>query len=351
MESTGIYWQPIYELLEPCFNEMIDLLVVNARHMKNVPGKKTDIRDAEWIATLLRAGLLKGSFIPKKTFRELRHFTRYRKKITSDITSQKNRINKFLHSSGFRLSMFLSDIFGASGRNIMRHLVAHGSVERDALDTCLKTKTRNRLEEILVSVNGTLSMHQREFLSMMLGYLEQIEGHKKQIENAIDAEVLKHTEALSLLCSIPGIDVTSAAAIIAEIGTDMDAFPMAQHLCSWTGLAPGNNESAGKRKSAHVGKGNNYLKSMLCEISWVICGKRKLYLSGWYWRIKQRKGAKRAVVALSRKLLSIIYTMLKTGVPFNEDCFEQRRKQCEQKRTSRMIQELTKLGFRVEAIT
>ena len=173
----------------------------------------------------------------------------------------------------------------------MRHLVAHGCVDREALDTCLKTKTRNRLEEILVSVNGTLSMHQREFLNMMLVYLDQIEGHKRQVEASIDTEILKHSEALTLLCSIPGIDVTSAAAIIAEIGTDMDAFPSAQHLCSWAGLAPGNNESADKRKSARIGKGNNYLKSMLCEISWVICGKRKLYLSGWYWRIKQRKGA------------------------------------------------------------
>lgn len=351
MESTGIYWHPIYELLEPCFDSEIHLLVVNARHMKNVPGKKTDIRDSEWIATLLRAGLLKGSFIPEKTFRELRHFTRYRKKVIADITAQKNRINKFLHSSGFRLSMFLTDIFGASGRNIMRHLVAHGSIDREGMDRCLKTQTRNRLEEILISANGTLSAHQREFLSMMLSYLEQIESHKKQVEEAIDSEILKHSEALSLLCSIPGIDVTSAAAIIAEIGIDMTAFPSAGHLCSWAGLTPSNNESAGKRKSAHIGKGNNYLKSMLCEISWVICGKRKLYLSGWYWRIKQRKGAKRAVVALARKLLSIIYTMLKTGVPFNEDCFEQRRKQCEQKRTSRMIHELTKLGFRVESIT
>ena len=351
MESTGIYWHPTYELLEPCFEGEIELLVVNARHMKNVPGKKTDIRDAEWIATLLRAGLLKGSFIPKKTFRELRHLTRYRKKIVSDITSQKNRIDRFLHSSGFRLSMFLSDIFGVSGRNIMRYLVAHGSIDRDALDKCLKTKTRNRIEEILISVNGNLSAHQRNFLDMMLGYLEQIELHKKQVESSIDAEILKHTEALSLLSSVPGIDVTSAAAVIAEIGTDMTAFPTAQHLCSWAGLSPGNNESAGKRKSVHTGKGNNYLKAMLCEIAWVISSKRTLYLSGWYWRIKQRKGAKRAVIALSRKLLSIIYTMLKTGTPFNEDCFEQRRKQCEQKRTSRMIHELTKLGFRVEAVT
>ena len=186
---------------------------------------------------------------------------------------------------------------------------------------------------------------------MMFAYLEEIEAHKRQVENAIDAEILKHSEALSLLISILGIDVTSAVAIIAEIGTELSAFPSAQHLCSWAGLAPDNNESTGKRKSAHIGKGNNYLRSMLCEISWVICGKRKLYLSGWYWRIKQRKGAKRGVIALSRKVLSIIYIMLKTGVPFNEECFEQRRKQCEQKRTSRMIHELTRMGFRVEAIT
>ena len=350
MESTGIYWQPVYELLESCLDGEIQLLVVNARHMKNVPGKKTDIRDAEWIATLLRAGLLKGSFIPDKAFRELRHLTRYRKKVIADITAQKNRIDKFLQGSGFRMSMFLSDIFGASGRNIMRYLVAHGSIDREALDICLKTKTRIRIDDILISVNGSLSAHQQGFLSMMLEYLEQIERHKKQVEAAIDAGIEKNSEALSLLCSIPGIDVTSASAIIAEIGTDLSAFPSAEHLCSWAGLAPGNNESAGKRKSTRVGKGNNYLKSMLCEISWVICGKRALYLSGWYWRIKQRKGAKRAVVALARKLLSIIYTMLKTGQPYNEDCFEQRRVQCEQKRTSRMIHELTKLGYRIEPI-
>ena len=158
MESTGIYWHPIYELLEPCYDGTIDLLVVNARHMKNMPGKRTDVRDAEWIATFLRAGLLKGSFIPEKTFRELRHFTRYRKKVISDITSQKNRINKFLHSSGFGLPMFLTDIFGTSERNIMKHLAQHGSIDREALDGCLRTQTRKNLNEILVSINGTLSV-------------------------------------------------------------------------------------------------------------------------------------------------------------------------------------------------
>lgn len=347
MESTGIYWQPIYEMLEPCFDGEINILVVNARHMKNVPGRKTDMRDAQWIATLLRAGLLKGSFIPDKAFRELRHLTRYRKSIVHDITAQKNRIDKFLQSSGFRFTAFLSDAFGASGRNIIRHLIRNGSIDRAALDKCLKTQTRKRIDQILVALNGSLSIHQRNFLAMAFGHLETLEAHRKTIEDAIADEILKHSEALSLLCSIPGIDVTAAAAIIAEIGTDMSAFPDSQHICSWAGLSPGNNESAGKRKSAHINKGNPYLKSMLCEISWVISGKRTLYLSGWYWRIKQRKGAKRATIALARKLLTLIYTMLKTGVPYNEDCFEQRRKRCERKRAHRMVNELQRLGYMV----
>lgn len=349
MESTGIYWQPIYEMLEPCFAGEINILVVNALHMKNVPGRKTDMRDAQWIATLLRAGLLKGSFIPDKAFRELRHLTRYRKSIVHDITSQKNRIDKFLQSSGFRFTAFLSDAFGVSGRNIIRHLIQNGSIDRAALDKCLKAKTRNRMDQILIALNGDLSLHQRKFLSMAFGHLEQLEAHRKAVEDEISKEILKHSEALSLLCSIPGIDVTAAAAIIAEIGTDMDAFQDSQHICSWAGLSPGNNESAGKRKSAHINKGNPYLKSMLCEVGWVISGKRTLYLSGWYWRIKQRKGAKRATIALARKLLTLIYTMLKTGHPYNEDCFEQRRKRCERKRANRMVNELQKLGYHVIA--
>lgn len=347
MESTGIYWQPIYEMLEPCFDGEINILVVNARHMKNVPGRKTDMRDAQWIATLLRAGLLKGSFIPDKAFRELRHLTRYRKSIVHDITAQKNRIDKFLQSSGFRFTAFLSDAFGASGRNIIRHLIQNGSIDRSALDKCLKTQTRKRIDQILVALNGSLSLHQCSFLAMAFGHLETLEAHRKAIEDAIADEILKHSEALNLLCSIPGIDVTAAAAIIAEIGTNMSAFPDSQHICSWAGLSPGSNESAGKRKSAHINKGNPYLKSMLCEIGWVISGKRTLYLSGWYWRVKQRKGAKRATIALARKLLTLIYTMLKTGEPYNEDCFEQRRKRCERKRAHRMVSELQKLGYMV----
>ena len=172
---------------------------------------------------------------------------------------------------------------------------------------------------------------------MVFRHLEDLEAHKHTIEDEITEEVLKHTDALNLLCSIPGIDVTAAAAIVAEIGTDMSAFPDSQHICSWAGLSPGNNESAGKRKSVHINKGNPYLKSMLCETAWIMASHRKLYLSGWYWKVKQRKGAKRATIALARKVLSIIYTMLKTGTPYSEECFEQRRQRCERKRANRMV--------------
>ena len=184
---------------------------------------------------------------------------------------------------------------------------------------------------------------------MIFGHLLELEEHLSVVEVAISQEISKHEGAMRLICSIPGIDVTSAAAIIAEIGTDMSAFPSVEHICSWAGLSPGNNESAGKRKSAHINKGNPYLKSMLCECAWVMSGKRNLYLSGWYWRIKQRKGAKRATIALSRKILAIIYTMLNSGELFNEECFEKRRQQTERKRANRMINELQKLGYSVTA--
>ncbi len=348
MESTGIYWIPIYEILEEAFSGDINLLVVNARHMKNVPGKKTDMRDAEWISTLLRAGLLSGSFVPAKEIREFRHLNRYRKSVLRDITSQKNRIEKFLQSSGFRLSSFLSDIFGASGRNIIEHLIDNGSIDLEALDSCLKTKTRAHANEILMSINGTLSDHQRSFLKMLYGHYKSLKDHLKEVEDALNNDMKPFANEIAQLSSIHGISTISASAIIAELGIDMSSFKTAEHLCSWAGLSPGNNESAHKRKSTHIMKGNPYLKSMLCEVAWVIAGKRKTYLSSWYWRLKQKKGPKKAIVALARKLLVIIYSMLKNKTQFDESVFESRRKTSEEKQISRYKRELERRGYQVQ---
>lgn len=248
MESTGVYWYPIYDVLETAFNGDIELLVTNARHMKNVPGKKTDIKDAEWIATLLRAGLLRGSFIPPVDIRELRQLTRYRKKIVEDINKQKNRIEKFLQQSGFKLSTFLSDVFGVSGTNLINVLIAKGTLTSLDIDIEVKRISIEKKNEIKYAINGKLNAHQRNLLKMQMSLLDDLNKHLLSVEDSISAISKKFEKQINCLDTIPGIAVTSATAIIAEIGVDMSKFPTAEHFCSWAGLCPGDNESAGKKK-------------------------------------------------------------------------------------------------------
>lgn len=345
MESTGIYWQPVYAVLEESLTDDMHLLVVNARHMKNVPGKKTDMRDAEWIATLLRAGLLKGSYVPERDIRDLRQFTRYRKALVRDITSQKNRIEKLLQASGFRLSSFLSDIFGVSGLAIMEQLVRVGFITSHSLEICLKGRARRKSSDILTNLNGTLSEPQRHLLRRQLAHLQDLQDNLREVEADICTGFSQFEGPLDLLDSIPGIDQTAAFAILAEIGANVTAFPTAQHLCAWAGLAPGNHESAGKKKRHRTLPANPYLKAMLCEVAWVITRQKKMYLSQWYWRLKQRTDAKRAIVALARKLLVIIYTMLKTQQNYDEQKFLERQAAGEQRRVNRMVRELSKAGY------
>lgn len=248
MESTGVYWFPVYDALEGACDGKMEILVTNARHMRNVPGKKTDVKDAEWISMLLRAGLLRGSFIPPLDVRELRQLTRYRKNVVEDINTQKNRIEKFLQQAGFKLSTFLSDVFGVSGRNLLRVLVRKGSLTPDDVDNETKRISSVKKEEIKRSVNGRLSEHQRNFLQLQLSLLDELQTHLTVVEQSICALSSKFENEISRLDTIPGIAMTSATAIIAEIGTDMSKFPTAEHFCSWAGLVPGNNESAGKKK-------------------------------------------------------------------------------------------------------
>ncbi len=233
---------------------------------------------------------MNGSFIPEKRIREFRGLNRYRKSVICDITSQKNRVEKFLQSSGFRLSSFISDIFGASGRNILRHLVDHGQIDKASLGSCLKTKARNRIDKLPMSVNGTLSEHQKVFLKILMSHYDSLKEHLSEIEQRLETDMAPFALQVEQLSSISGIRITASCAIIAEIGVGMKPFKTAEHICSWAGLCPGNNESAGKRKSTSVTKGNPCIKSMLCEIAWVIAGKRNTYLSAWHWRIKKKAG-------------------------------------------------------------
>jgi transposase len=248
MESTGVYWFPVYDSLEPAFDGDIEILVTNARHMRNVPGKKTDIKDAEWIASLLRAGLLSGSFIPPHDVRELRQLTRYRKNVVGDINMQKNRIEKSLQQAGFKLSTFLSDVFGVSGRNLIAVLIKKGSLTPSDIENETKRISQAKKDEIKISINGKLSQHQRDFLKLQTSFLDDLVSHLLFIEDSISAISDKFNESIALLDTIPGIAVTSATAIIAEIGTDMSKWKTAEHFCSWAGLVPGDNKSAGKKK-------------------------------------------------------------------------------------------------------
>ena len=229
----------------------------------------------------------------------------------------------------------------------MHQLVQEGVITSQSLDHCLKGRARQKASEILTSLNGTLSFPQRKLLKMQLAHLSDLQDNLQEVDEEIRGGFSQFEGAIELLDSIPGIDLTAAYAILAEIGSDMSAFPTAQHLCSWAGLAPGNHQSAGKKKKQRVTPGNNYLKTMLCEVAWVIAAHKKMYLSSWYWRLKQRTDSKRAIVALARKLLVIIYTMLKTNQPYNEQKFLERKQASEQKRVSRMVNELTRLGYAV----
>ena len=248
MESTGVYWQPIYEALEDAAEGEMELLVVNARHIKNVPGKKTDIKDAEWIASLLRSGLLSGSFIPPQEVRELRQLTRYRKNIVQDVNTQKNRIEKTLQQAGFKLSTFLSDVFGVSGRNLIRVLIKNGKLSPFDVENETRRISKEKKAEIKRAINGQLTEKQRNFLQLQITMLDGLLAHLETIEISISELSAKFDDDIERLSTIPGIGITSATAIIGEIGNCVDKFPTAEHFCSWAGLVPGDNKSAGKKK-------------------------------------------------------------------------------------------------------
>lgn len=222
-----------------------------------------------------------------------------------------------------------------------------GSISERSLDQCLKGRARQKASDILSNLNGTLSLPQRKLLKMQLDHLKDLQDNLQEIEAEIQGNFSQFQGPIDLLDSIPGIDLTAAFAILAEIGSDLSAFPTAQHLCSWAGLAPGSHQSAGKKKKQPVSPGNNYLKTILCEVAWVIASQKKLYLSNWYWRLKQRTDSKRAIVALARKLLVIIYAMLKSNQPFDEQKFLVRQQASEQRRVYRMVNELNRLGYAV----
>jgi transposase len=314
MESTGVYWKPVFNILEDYF----DITLANAQRIKNVPGRKTDVSDAEWIAKLLRHGLIEKSFVPPVEIRELRDLTRLRKKWTGHVTSEKNRIQKVLECSNVKLSSVISDVFGASGRKLLERLIEQGYVDPADVESRIHGKMASKKDRITDSLFGTLNEHQLFLIRQSWQHIIYLESLISDIEERIDTVLIKYQEEVQLLVTIPGIKKDTAAIIIGEIGVDMSQFPTSQHLASWAGVSPGNNESAGKRYSTRAVKGNPHIKSALCEAAWAVSRCRNRWLATKYWSIAARRGKKKALIALAHRMLRIIYSMLHNKESFKE---------------------------------
>lgn len=314
MESTGIYWKPVFNILEGFF----DITLANAQRIKNVPGRKTDVSDAEWIAKLLRHGLIEKSFVPPVEIRELRDLTRLRKKWLGHLTSEKNRIQKVLECSNIKLSSVISDVFGVSGRNLLEKLMDQGYVDDSDVENSIHGRLKGKKQKIIDSLFGTLNKHQIFLIKQSWQHIIYLESLISEIEKQVDMILENYKEEMNLLLTIPGIKKDTAAIIIAELGVDMGQFPSSQHIASWVGVSPGNHESAGKRKSTKTTKGNPHIKSALCEAAWVVSRCRNRWLAARYWSIAAKRGKKKALVATSHRMLRIIYSMLKNKEPFKE---------------------------------
>lgn len=312
MESTGSYWKPVYNVLEVLGQEVI---VVNAHHIKNVPGRKTDVKDAEWIAQLLQCGLLRASYIPSRDQRELREIARYRKSLVEERARELNRLEKTLQGANIKLSSVVSDINGKSSRNILNALVGDGLTQEN-VDALLKGSLKEKRNEILHFCDGYLSPLQRKLVRAILDHIDDMTKRIEDIDDIINGQMKDYEDAIQKLEEMPGIGRRSAEVILAEIGLDMSRFPTAGHLAAWSGLAPGNNESAKKRKSGRSRKGNPTLKTTLIQSAKTAKAKKGSFYKAQFDRLAVKRGKNRAVVAVAHSMIIAIYHMLKYDVSF-----------------------------------
>ncbi len=314
MESTGVYWKPIYNLLEDRFT----LMVVNAQHIKAVPGRKTDVKDAEWIADLLRHGLLRGSFIPDRSMRELRELGRYRRTLIQDRNRIINRIQKTLEGANIKLASVATDVVGVSGRMILQAMI-DGVEDPKTLAAMAKGKLRKKADDLEQALLGLMGDHQRRLLESQLGLLDYMDREIATLDDDVSSAMGPYQRTIEQLDTVQGIGERGAQEILVEIGPDVvSRFPDARHLSSWAKVCPGNNESAGKHRSGRSGRGNRWLRAALVESAWAAIKVKGSYYSSLYRRLAARRGSKRAILAVAHSILETIYSMLKNGVIFHD---------------------------------
>jgi transposase len=313
MESTGIYWRPVFNLLEG----HCEVILANAQHMKAVPGHKTDIKDSEWIADLLRHGLLAASFIPPKPIRDLRDLLRTRKALVRTRAQAINRVHKVLETANIKLSSVASDVLGKSGRDMIDAMLA-GVSDAEALAQLARKRLRAKLPALREALEGHVEETHRILLRHLLDQIDFLQGKLDTLSDEIEPRLSPYEAQLERLMQIPGVGRTAAASLLAELGTDMSRFPSAKHLASWAGLAPGNKQSGGKRHRASTTKGNTHVQTVLAEVVWVISHTKDNYLSAQYHRLAHRIGKLRAIVAVSHSVLVIIYHLLRTNQEYHD---------------------------------
>ena len=342
MESTGVYWKPVFYALESDFT----CLLVNAAHVKQVPGRKTDVHDCVWIAQLLEHGLLRGSFVPPVPIRELRDLTRYRKTLIQDRTRVANRLHKALEDAGIKLATVASDILGVSGRAMLEAL-AGGTTDPTMLAELARGRLRGKLPALRAALAGRFRTHHAFVVGQLLTHLDYLDEAIGTVSTEIESRLVPFSGPLNRLDSIPGINRRTAEVIIAEIGVDMTAFPTAAHLASWAALCPGNNESAGKHKSGKTRKGNHWLRTALIEAAAGASRAKDSALQARFRRILRHRGPKRAVVALAHALLRIAYHVLADGTTYRELGGDYYDRRYTQRLTRRAIRLLEGQGYRV----
>ena len=347
MESTGVYWKPVFNILEADF----EVILVNARHIKNVPGQKTDKKDSNWIAKLLLSGLLKGSFIPPVGIRELRDLTRYRRKVIQQEASEKNRIQKILEDANIKLSSVVSDMSGVTATKIISMMI-DGEDNLEELVKLRHGKMKATEEELTMSLKGNLTEHHKFMLNTIKKSIEDKENLIAEIDKRIDQQLEKcelKADA-ELLESIPGVGKDAAAGIIAEIGNNMDQFPNEHHLASWAGMSPGNNESGGKKKSGRITYGDKFLRTLVVQCAWAATRTKGTYLRSKYDSLVGRRGKKRALIAVGHKILIAAYYILKDKTEYKELGAEFLETKKQKKQITHYLTKLKELGVDVEVL-
>jgi len=345
MEATGVYWKPVWHVLEDA--ESFELVLANAQHIRNVPGRKSDRNDAAWIADLLAHGLIRGSFVPPAPIQELRDLTRTRKQLVHEIARHTQRLQKTLEDANVKLTRVITDILGASGRAILAALIA-GETDPERLADCADVRVKADRADIVAAVHGRVTPHHRFLLELHLGQIDALRAAVENLERQAEEVLRPFREAADRLATMPGVSETVARVIIAEVGVDMTRFPSAGHLVSWAGLCPRLDESAGKRRSTRIRHATPWLKTVLVQAAWAAARKNGSYLQSQFRRLKGRRGPKKAIVAVAASMLTAAYFMLRDEKDYQDLGGRYLADRDKHRVTQRLLRRLHELGVEVE---